>query len=256
MGKSADQSQYLLQSVDNALRVLNLFDEADRLSLTEIAARMGCGKTIALRLAYTLERRGFLVRGADGKYSLGMRLYTLGSKVLAQKTYLPLVKPLLDRLTDEINESVHLVTWESVYHVILLYESFPRQSLRAVMSKALSSRPPHLTSTGLALLATQSDEQIEAYADTVMFEKKTEFSISSKEQLWEDIALIRQRGYAINNQRFERGMISIAVPVYKKDGSSSDFAISASGPSTRITENQSVILQKLLATAAQISTIL
>ena len=57
---TANQSQYLLQSVDNALRLLNLFSGEDSLSLTEIAARMGCGKTIAYRLAYTLESRGFL----------------------------------------------------------------------------------------------------------------------------------------------------------------------------------------------------
>ena len=51
---TANQSQYLLQSVDNALRLLNLFSGEDRLSLTEIAARMGCGKTIAYRLAYKM----------------------------------------------------------------------------------------------------------------------------------------------------------------------------------------------------------
>ncbi len=86
---TADQAQYLLQSVDNALRLLNLFAGEGRLSLTEIAARMGCGKTIAYRLTYTLERRGFLCRGSDGKYSLGMRLFTLGQKVLSEKSYLP-----------------------------------------------------------------------------------------------------------------------------------------------------------------------
>lgn len=107
-----------MQSVDNALRLLNLFSGEDRLSLTEIAARMGCGKTIAYRLAYTLESRGFLCRGEDGKYSLGMRLFTLGQKVLSEKSYLPLVVPLLDQLTQTVNESTHLVTWESLHHVI------------------------------------------------------------------------------------------------------------------------------------------
>ena len=54
---------------------------------------------------------------------------------------------MLDQLTQTVNESTHLVTWESLHHVILLYESLPNQSLRVEMSKAISSRPPHLTST-------------------------------------------------------------------------------------------------------------
>ena len=253
---TADQAQYLLQSVDNALRLLNLFAGEGRLSLTEIAARMGCGKTIAYRLTYTLERRGFLCRGSDGKYSLGMRLFTLGQKVLSEKSYLPLVIPLLDQLTQKVNESTHLVTWESVNHVILLYEALPEQSRRVEMSKAINSRPPHLTSTGLALLATKTDEEIQEYADTIIFEKKTAYSISSKEQLDEDIRFVREHGYAINNQRFEEGAISIAVPIFKKKGASADFSISVSGPSTRMTAHQDMVLQELFSTAQQISALL
>ncbi len=195
-----NQAQYLLQSVDNALRLLNLFAGEGRLSLTEIAARMGCGKTIAYRLTYTLERRGFLCRGSDGEIFPGDALLPWGKKFFSEKCYLPLVIPLLDQLTQKVNESTHLVTWESVNHVILLYEALPEHSLRVEMSKAINSRPPHLTSTGLALLATQTDEEIQEYADTIIFEEKTAYSISSKEQLDEDIRFVREHGYAINNQ--------------------------------------------------------
>ena len=256
MQKNPEQAQYLLQSVDNALCVLNLFDNADKLSLTEIAALMGMGKTTALRLVYTLEMRGFLCRGKDNKYSLGMRLFTLGNRVYDQKTYLPVVTPLLDKLTEKLNESSHLMTWENRSRVILLYEALPHLSLRAEMDRSISSRPPHLTSTGLALLSTLSDEQIDLYAGSAIFEKRTAYSISSREQLEEDVRFARTHGYAINNQRFEQGMISIAVPVQKEAGVPADFAISISGPSTRIADRQEIIVQALLETAKQISAML
>lgn len=256
MKKEVNTDQYILQSVDNALRVLNLFESTDKLSLTEIATRMGCGKTIAYRLVFTLESRGFLLRGEDNKYSLGMRLFTLGNKVLSEKSYLPLIRPVLEQLTDTVNESVHLVTWENMYHVILLYELFPQQSLRAEMGKAIGSRPPHLTSTGLALLSTKSDKQIADYARNVLFEKKTEYSISSREQLEEDIQFVREHGYAINNQRFEKGMVSIAVPIVKNPESFSDFAISVSGPNTRIMEKKEMILEELEKAAGEIGRLL
>lgn len=256
MQKNSEQAQYLLQSVDNALCVLNLFDNTDKLSLTEIAARMGMGKTTALRLVYTLEMRGFLCRGEDNKYSLGMRLFTLGNRVYEQKAYLPVVKPLLDQLTETVNESAHLVTWENRSRVILLYEALPHLSLRAEMDRSISSRPPHLTSTGLALLSTLSDEQIAAYADSAIFEKRTEYSISTREQLEDDVRFVRSHGYAINNQRFEQGMISIAVPVQRTQNTPADFAISISGPSTRITGRQDAIVQALFKTAQRISELL
>lgn len=256
MQKNGEQAQYLLQSVDNALCVLNLFDNAYKLSLTEIAAQMGMGKTTALRLVYTLEMRGFLCRGEDNKYSLGMRLFTLGNRVYEQKAYLPVVKPLLDQLTETVNESAHLVTWENRSRVILLYEALPHLSLRAEMDRSISSRPPHLTSTGLALLSTLSDEQIAAYADSAIFEKRTAYSISTREQLEEDVRFVRSHGYAINNQRFEQGMISIAVPVQRTKGAPADFAISISGPSTRIADRQDTIVQELFKTAGRISELL
>ena len=83
---------------------------------------------------------------------------------------------------------------------------------------------------GLALLATKTDEEIQEYADTIIFEKKTAYSISSKEQLDEDIRFVREHGYAINNQRFEEGAISIAVPIFKKKALRQIFPSAFPGP--------------------------
>ena len=249
-----NNEQYLLQSVDNALAVLDLLAESDRLPLTEIAARIGHGKTMTDRLLCTLEHRGYLIRGQDNRYGLGMRLFTLGNKVLSDKSFLPLVQPLIDALTERLQETTHFVTWENQLRVILLYESLPRlSSLRVERDQVLLSRPPHMTSTGLALLSTVSDEAIAYYADTALFEKKTEFSISGREQLLEDIAFVRRHGYAINNQRYEKGLVSISVPVLPADGGQAEFAISASGPSVRLLDNQAAIVEELQHTAREIA---
>lgn len=253
MKNDKNKDQYLLQTVDNALAVLDLLAETDRLPLTEIAARVGHGKTMTYRLLCTLENRGYLVRGEDNRYGLGMRLFTLGNKVLAGKTFLPLVQPLLDELTQRVQETTHFVTWENHSHVILLYEAQPEQSLRAVSDKSLQSRPLHMTSTGVALLSAAADEEVEAYTNAMLFEQKTEFSFSTKEQLLEDIAFVRKHGYAINNQRYEKGMVSISVPVIPKTAKLVEFAISVSGPSTRLLEGQKGIVDELLETAGKIA---
>ena len=87
----------------------------------------------------------------------------------------------------------------------------------------------------------------------MLFEKKTEFSFSTKEQLLEDNAFVREQGYAINNQRYEKGMVSISVPVIPKTTRLVEFAISVSGPSTRLLEGQKAIVSELLETAGKIA---
>lgn len=256
MHKSAPNNQYILQSVDNALRLLDLLGASEALTLTEVAAAMGCGKTIAYRLLCTLENRGYVSRGADNRYALGMRLFTLGNKVLSEKTYLPLVRPLLDELTRQMQETVHLVTWENTHHVILIYEALPDQSLRVQSEGAHASRPPHLTSTGLALLAIAGDAQIEEYARQMLRTAPGGAADYTAAQLWQDVHFVRSNGYAINNGRYEQDMVSIAVPVMATGSRSSDFAISISGPSGRILANQPAILDALRTTAQRIRRLL
>ena len=180
MKKEQNSSQYILQSVDNALRVLNLFEHENSLTLTEIAQKLGCGKTIAFRLLYTLENQGYLQK-QNGQYTLGLRLFYLGSKVQYKNTLVSLMEPVLKELTAAVNETVHLVVWENDNQVLMIDEFLPNQSLMAV-NKNFSKRPPHMTSTGMAMLSTRSDREIIEYAQNVMFEKKTQNSIESLTQ--------------------------------------------------------------------------
>ena len=77
----------------------------------------------------------------------------------------------------------------------------------------------------------------------------------SEEQLLQDIAQVRDSGFSINNQRFERGKTSIAIAIPDRDGHS-EFAISVSGPSPRLEEKMSLILSELRKTADKIRPIL
>ena len=144
MAKMTNHAQYILQSVDKALDVLNLFEYSDSLSLTEVALELGCGKTIAFRLLFTLERRGFVLKQEDGRYSLGIRIFNLGNKVHYKKALIPLMRTILAELTAQVNDTVHLVIWQDAQHVVLLDEVLPDQRLIAV-EKAFDNRPAHMT---------------------------------------------------------------------------------------------------------------
>lgn len=77
---AVNKDQYLLQSLDNALGVLSLFLQEDKLTLSQIAQRSGLNKTVAYRIVYTLEKRGYLNADREGRYRPGIQLAALGAR--------------------------------------------------------------------------------------------------------------------------------------------------------------------------------
>ncbi|MGH9021922.1 MAG: IclR family transcriptional regulator, partial [Acidimicrobiia bacterium] len=103
----------VLSSVRNAARVLTSFSLRDReLGVSELARRLGVGKSTAHRLAVTLATEGLLEQNrANGKYRLGLRMYDLGSLVSVQ---MDLHEAAADRLQDLRN-----LTGETVQLAVL-----------------------------------------------------------------------------------------------------------------------------------------
>ena len=92
----------------------------------------------------------------------------------------------------------------------------------------------YCTGLGKALLAFMSSEEIEKSLPD-KFIKFTENTLSSKEELLEDLHHIRERGYSIDNMEHEFGVVCVALPVFGHDGTPV-AAISISGPSLRLHE--------------------
>ena len=70
-GETMSNEQYILQSVDNALAIIDLLAKHEELSAAEVARLMEIGKTTAFRLLTTLENRKFLNKTDSNRYRLG-----------------------------------------------------------------------------------------------------------------------------------------------------------------------------------------
>ena len=80
------------QTLDRGLRVLEVVAESpDGLTVTELAAALGIGRTVVYRLVVTLEQHAFLRRSADGKCRLGLGVLAMGRQVqpVVRDTALP-----------------------------------------------------------------------------------------------------------------------------------------------------------------------
>ena len=87
------------QTLDRGLRVLEVVAESpDGLTVTELAAVLGIGRTVVYRLVVTLEQHAFLRRAADGKCRLGLGVLAMGRQVqpIVRDTAMPALRLLAD----------------------------------------------------------------------------------------------------------------------------------------------------------------
>ena len=98
----------------------------------------------------------------------------------------------------------------------------------------IGSRVPfHCTASGKCYLASLDAKQFNDVVGTIRFEPRTPNTITSKEQLQSEIQVVRERGYAIDNEELFRDMCALAVPVNDSDGKFL-AALAYHGPTQRL----------------------
>ena len=102
------------------------------------------------------------------------------------------------------------------------------------------------------LLSQKRSEQWEQYAAAARFERPTPNSISTPEQLYNELELTRERGWAIDNEESEEGLTCFAVALTDASGAAI-AAISCSGPSTRMERNRERTLAALRGASSRLA---
>ena len=98
-----------LQSVNRALRALELIAEERELGVTELGRRLGVHKATASRLVATLAERGLVERDPlTEKYRLGFGLIRLAGAAMASLDLVRTGRPILEELADKTRETVNL----------------------------------------------------------------------------------------------------------------------------------------------------
>lgn len=249
----ADQ-KYILSSLDNALSVLNLFISNPELSPSEVSTLSGINKSTVFRLLATLESRGFLLRGKGNRYRLGIKLFTLGQLVYTRMELVSMIHPYLEKLTKITGETSHLSMMDDSTHIVFLDKAVSNSLLK--MDTPLGFRIyAHLTGTGKAILAYETDQAVNQYLKLAEFPTQTEHSIQNAQQLLETLDQIRATGCACDSEECEVGLTCFAAPVLDASGHPI-AAISTSGPTTRMAANHEFYIRSLKGIAAEIHQIL
>jgi len=212
-----DRPQYPIESVDNALRLLLMFRDRDRLRLVDASAALGVAHSTAHRLMAMLTYHGFVRREPDTKlYLAGPALLDVGLSVVRRMDIRTAARPIMETLAEEIGETVHLATLEGA-NVRFIDAVESPQALR-VAARTGRVLPAHCTSVGKALLAHLDKAELRALYPGSKLVAQTSHSISRRRQLELALDELRERGYAVNEEESEEGVGSIGVAILRPSG--------------------------------------
>jgi DNA-binding IclR family transcriptional regulator len=238
----------MVKSVEHALDILDQFTgDAPFLSLADLSRRLDLGKSTIYQLLATLESRGFVERGAnDGKYSLGLRLFQLGSLRVGLSGLSDVAVPYLTQLRDASGETVHLGI---IYRDSILYVA-KVESLHTIRmgSRIGGTSPLYCTGVGKALLAYQPQDYVDAVLARPLG-RFTDNTLTDPARIAEELARTRSRGYAFDREEHEPHVRCVAAPIRDHTGEVV-AAISCSGPDIRMTGERMDSLVPLVVRAA------
>jgi DNA-binding IclR family transcriptional regulator len=230
------KSDYVIQTVVNALRLLEEFHSEDELGVTELSRRLKLHKNNVFRLLATLEQRDYIEQSpANERYRIGARCLELGEAFCRSHSLLERARPILRDLARTAGETAHLALMTSFEVVHVDAEVFPQPILTP--SRVGQRLPVHCTALGKVLLGLAPEQSRQTYDQTVVagrpLPRRTAATIVDPMKFFEHIRTVAGQGFALDIEECEDGLNCVAAPVYGRDGHVV-AALSVSGPAFRL----------------------
>jgi len=258
---SKPKAEYAIQTVANALRMLEVFHTESEMGVSDLARRLKLHKNNAFRLLATLELAGYIQQHPETElYRLGPRCIELGQAYLRSHDLIEQARPILEELSSSEGETAHLASLIDG-EVIHLDGVLPDQ-LILTGSRVGLRLPSHCTALGKVLLAgsvatsmasmnpsmkngpaspgAASDSWHGGAGSAAEIKDRalvsfTETTIVDPMKLVDELRNVEMRGYAVDLEEYVPGLCCVAAPV--RDATSAVIAaVSISGPSFRLSE--------------------
>ena len=200
---------------DKLFAIADAFAAGEELTLSEVAARARLPLSTAHRLLGEWVEWGGLVRGDDGRYRLGMKLWRLGVRQPTARRLRSAALPYLEDLLESTREHVHLAVRDGLGAVYL--ERLSGRDAVPVISEVGSRLPLHATGVGLVLLAYAGEDVLhEVLASNPR--KYLPNTLTEERELRMRLAEIRSLGLSQAVEELTRGAFSVAAPVRDASG--------------------------------------
>jgi IclR family KDG regulon transcriptional repressor len=242
---------YTIAAIDRALKLLEIVAENQNIGLSELTRLTGTTKTLAFRMATTLEARGYLLKDPEVRtYSLGYKPLYLSEQMQHHSPLVRVANPFLDELSRRTRENVSLLVRDGLSTICLAIRQSP-QPIRLYAERGRQG-PLHVGGGPKLLLAFAPDEIQEAVLAAPLT-AYTPSTIVDPKRLKTLLKRIRQQGYNVSHGDLDPGAFSVATPV-RDHGGRVVASLSVAGPQSRLTRDlESLYIRMLIEAAGEIS---
>jgi len=205
---------YFSKSLDKGLKILALFNkEAPVLTQSAIARTLGLNMTSTYRYINTLVELGYLEKDAKTREIRPSILCLLLCTNLMRATdHLRMIKDVVDRIHGEHNISID-VAFAVEDTVARFYHRDAEETLTYRLPDA-TKNCLHNTALGKAYLSSLPDDLLAEKIDTLVLAAKTQKTIVDKDALIKDVNKAKALRYAMSDEEFLSGLISIGAPLF------------------------------------------
>jgi IclR family transcriptional regulator, acetate operon repressor len=229
-GHDPEQETERLVGSDRVLAVLiELAAHPTGVSLDELSHQLKSSKPTVHRALTSLRRAGLAAQVSRGVYVIGDELFRLAFENYYARPDGALIKPVLERLADHYGETIHYAVLDGAEVVYRAKVDSPRGAVR-LTSVVGGRNPAYRTAVGKLLLShtVSSEAELQALFGRGPLERRTQKTIVTIPELWDELRKTRERGYAVDDQENEDGVNCVAVLAAVDRGLAVQGAISVS----------------------------
>lgn len=224
-----------LQTLSIALDLIETIQRQNGAKVTELQRELDLSKSAIYNHLNTLEDHGFVVKDGD-TFELSLMFTLLGEYVREENDLYAVGKEQVQELAEETKYTTHLVT-EQHNNRIEVCVAMGERAVGRKFSSVYDALDFHTTASGKAILAFFDEDRRTEILDKHGLTRRTPKTVTSREELFEELDLIRERGYAINDEEEIEGLRGVAAPIKGQEGTGLG-AISISGPVSRLSEDR------------------
>ncbi len=209
--------EFTLNSVHRALRILEILAcERNGMTITELSAEFEINKGLVHRMLMNLSELNYVYKDdLTQRYRLSMKLVSLAFRQVETMGVYDTLLPILRELAYETGE-LSEIGWIEDRRMVIVAKVDSPQKVRVVDRLGEELRP-HATAAGKVWLAYSDPEFVRQVLAERGLPAITEYTITDVDELCEQLAEIRERGFSVNYQESALDVSAIAVPVLKRE---------------------------------------
>lgn len=247
-----------IKAVIKTMKILECLSSERSLGITELTGRVSAqlelipmDKSTVYRFLVSLMDLGFVYQDPQTeRYGLTLKLFEIGMSVLERLELWREAEPVVKEIARVTGETVHLATLDEDDLVYLGKVESMRTLRVSMMSRVGRSAPAYCTGVGKILLAYLPRKQLDYILKKEKPIRYTDKTIVRRADLDRELSLIREKGYAIDNEEHEAGVRCVAAPVRNND-SVVCGAVSVSVPTVRLPDKEIPRYRDIIVQAAE-----